>query len=140
MGATPYEIGRGAEFDLLNKLFNIGYIGKRAYKSQGPYDLMVFRDRYRPLLIEVKYYKGMNDNIDSKENTRAINRLKKLVNTRKLMQIAKQVQAYPLLAFKIRRKGYLFHRLDTEESYMIKYKNLEKELAPKVLNLPPKFG
>ena len=127
---TQYEIGRGAEFDLLNRLVNVGYIGKRAYKSQGPYDLMMICKGLRPLLIEVKYYRVVNDKV--------IERLKKKVNTTKLIQIAKQVDSYPLLAFKLRRKGYLFYRLDTNVYHTVKYKELEKGLSD-FLKLPPKF-
>ncbi|MDR4491358.1 MAG: hypothetical protein R2685_10735 [Candidatus Nitrosocosmicus sp.] len=129
---TAYALGYQAENDLYNKLLMIGFIGRRSYKSQGPFDLMMFRDTYRPLLIEVKYYKEVNDKV--------IGRLKKKVNTTKLIQIAQSVQAYPLLAFKMRRLGYLFYRLDIDESYMIKYKDFRKEIACKVLNLPPSFS
>ena len=132
MGASAYITGRGAEFDLRERLIDIGFIGMRAYKSLGPFDLMMFTgDTVRPLLIEVKYYKEVNDKV--------ISRIKKRVNTTKLIQIAKQVNAYPLLAFKLRRKGYLFYRLDIDESYTIKYKDFRKGIRSTVLNLPPNF-
>ena len=125
---TPYAKGYGAENDLFNRLVEIGFEGKRAYKSQGAYDLMMFTGGFRPLLIEVKYYSSMTNIITNKENVKNIERLKKKVNTTKLIARAKSVDAYPLFAFKIKGKGYLFYRLDNDTQKFIPYKKLKELL------------
>jgi hypothetical protein len=88
------------------------------------------------LLIEVKYYKAMIYELKNKENAKVLKRLMKKVNTGLLIREAKKVDAYPLLAFKIRRKGYLFYRLDRNIEMLVAYKGFNLD---KVLDLPPKF-
>lgn len=133
---SAYKIGYSAENDLFNRMLDIDFIGRRSYKSQGPFDLMMIGKKYRPLLIEVKYYKNMIYEIKNKDNLKVINRLKKKVNTGLLIREAEKVDAYPLLAFKIRRKGYLFYRLDRNIELLVAYKGFNLD---KVLDLPPKF-
>ena len=122
---TPYARGYSAEADLFNRLVDIGFEGKRAFKSQGAYDLMMFTGGYRPLLIEVKYYSIMTAEPNSVINDKSIKRLLKKVNTTKLIDRARRVDAYPLFAFKIKGKGYLFYRLDNDTRKFIPYKKLK---------------
>jgi hypothetical protein len=133
---TAYKIGYSAENDLFNRMLDIDFIGRRSYKSQGPFDLMMIGKKYRPLLIEVKYYKQMIYELKNKENAKVLKRLMKKVNTSLLIREAKKVDAYPLLAFKIRRKGYLFYRLDRNIEMLVAYKGFNLD---RVLDLPPKF-
>lgn len=136
MVTTPYKQGYGAENELNNRLIELGYEVMRAYKSKGPYDLMAYCDKYRPLLIEVKYYKAMIANPDSDINNKSIKRLLKKENTKKLTARALSSNAYPLFAFKIKGKGYLFYRIDSGERFFIAYNNLEM-LLPRVLKREP---
>lgn len=117
---TPYARGYSAENDLFNRLKDLGYEGKRAFKSQGCYDLLMFTEGLRPLLIEVKYYKNVDDKVIAK--------LKQKVNSKKLLAMAKSVDAYPLFAFKIKGKGYWFVRLDTGHQLVTPFKKMGKDL------------
>jgi hypothetical protein len=133
---TPYAQGYSAEADLYNRLVDIGYEGKRAYKSQGPYDLLMYTKGFRPLLIEVKYYKAMTDKPDSDINSKNIKRLLKKQNTTKLTAKALSTDSYPLFAFKIKGKGYLFYRIDTGERFFTTYKLLETKIKKVLSKLP----
>ncbi len=130
MATTPYKIGYGAEHDLHNRLLRLDFLVMRAHKSQGPYDLLGVLKGYRPLLMEVKYYKVVNDKV--------IANLRKKVNTNKLIELARMTDSYPLLVFKLKRLGFMFYRLDTNVYHTIKFKDLRKGIK-KVLTLPPKF-
>ena len=121
---TPYARGYTAENDLHNRLIDIDYEVMRAYKSKGPYDLMAYTKGLRPLLIEVKYYSNMTATSDSDINDKTIKRLLKKVNSTKLIARAKSVDAYPLFAFKIKGKGYLWYRLDNNKRKFMPYKKL----------------
>ncbi len=122
---TPYAQGYSAENELNKKLQEFGYEVKRAYKSQGCYDLLAFNDTFRPLLIEVKYYKAMNEIPTSKVNQKALLTLLKKANSKKLFITAKTTNAYPLFAFKIKGKGWLLYRMDLDMLRFYKYKDLK---------------
>lgn len=136
MVTTPYKQGYGFENELHNKLIELGYEVMRAYKSKGPYDLMAYCDKYRPLLIEAKYYKAMTPTPNSDINNKSIKRLLKKQNTTKLTARALASNAYPLFAFKIKGKGYLFYRIDTGERFFDVYKNLNKLLSKVLSRIP----
>ena len=136
--ATACEKGYSAENDLHNRLLDKEFVVMRAYKSKGPFDLMAACKGFRPLLIEVKNYKAMNDEPNGKVNKKVIKRLKQTVNIRKLYEISQMTDSFPLIAFKIIRKGYLFYRLDYDVGHMVKFKELGSGLRD-VLRLPPKF-
>ena len=125
---TPYAQGYSAENELNNKLKEFGYEVKRAYKSQGCYDLLAFNDTFRPLLIEVKYYKAMNEIPTSKVNQKALLTLLKKMNSKKLVMTAQATKAYPLIMFKIKGKGWLIYRMDTDMLRFFKYKDLKRGL------------
>lgn len=134
---TKYEQGYTAENDLHNRLLDEEFVVMRAYKSKGPFDLLAACKGLRPLLIEVKYYKAMTGDYEHKEDRKIIKRIKKTVNIQKLQQIAEMVDAYPLLAFKIKRKGFLFHRLDIDKYYLIPYRQFQRVRYP--LLIAPNF-
>lgn len=106
--------GRSAEYDFLDFLLKQDFIGLRSYASKGYRDLLMVKRGYRPLLIEVKYY--------TKVDNKVINQLRKKVNTHKLMENAMLADCYPLLVFKIKRKGWLIYRLDEAKEYMVPYR------------------
>lgn len=126
---TPYAQGYSAENELNKKLQEFGYEVKRAYKSQGCYDLLAFNDTFRPLLIEVKYYKAMDDKPTSKVNQKALLTLLKKANSKKLLLVAKTTNAYPIIAFKIKGKGWLLYRMDLDRLRFFKYKDLKRGLV-----------
>lgn len=133
---TPYAQGYSAENDLFNRMLRAGYEGKRAYKSQGPYDLMMFNDTYRPLLIEVKYYKAMTATSNSVINDKTIKMILKKPNSSKLYARALSCNAYPLLAFKIKGKGFLFYRIDTNDRFFVPFAKLKEGLKKVLSRLP----
>lgn len=138
MVTTPYKIGYGAENDLHNRLLGLDFEVMRAYKSKGPYDLMAYTNGLRPLLIEVKYYKAMTATPDSDINNKAIKKLLKKQNSIKLIARAKSVDSYPLFAFKIKGKGYLFYRLDNDERKFMPYSKMN-DLLYRFLKLQNPF-
>ena len=133
---TPYAQGYSAENDLFNRMLKAGYEGKRAFKSQGSYDLMMFNETYRPLLIEVKYYKAMTSEPDTEVNNRTIKMILKKPNSSKLYARALSCNAYPLLAFKIKGKGFLFYRIDTNDRFFVPFKKLKEGLKKVLSRLP----
>lgn len=136
---TPYKQGYSAELDLHNRLWDKDFVVMRAYKSLGPFDLMAACEGFRPLLIEVKYYKAMTLEVNSKVNLKVLKRLKKTVNINKLQYIAKKVDAYPIIAFKIKGRGYQFYRLDYNVGTFVRFKELGSGIRS-VLKLPPNYS